>query len=160
MYRSCSTSIGIVLREAAVVEHQQELAALFQALDRMRDDRREVPQVALADVVDEGASLFVDGGDAGTPGEHVCPFGLLVPVHLTDTTGFQAHVDPGKFRGDRQLAHRHLARPATRDEAVARGGEGELEVRDRAVVGIGGGQQVGVLALGSRAPRARCAGPG
>ncbi len=138
---------GLVLREGAVVEDQQELTAVFEPLEGVGNHRREVPQVTLAHVVDEGASLLVDGGDAAAAGEHVRPLGLLVPVQLADAPGLQAHVDPGELGGDRQLAHRHLARPAARDEAVARGGEGELEVGDRAGVGIGGGQQVRILAL-------------
>src|SRR5947209_1508702 len=48
---------GLVLGEVAVVEDQQELAALLQPLDRVRDARWEVPQVSLANVVDEVAPL-------------------------------------------------------------------------------------------------------
>ncbi len=83
----------------------------------------------------------------GAAGEHVGPLGLLVPVQLADPTGLQPHVDAGHLRGDRQLAHRHLARPAAGAKAVARGGEGELEVGNGAGVGIRRGEQVGVLAL-------------
>ena len=58
---------------------------------------REVPQVADADVVDEVAPFLVNGGDAGPAGEHVRPLGLLVPVHLANTAGFEAHVHAGEL---------------------------------------------------------------
>ena len=48
----------LVLGEVAVVEDEQELAALLQPLDRVRDPGREVPEVARADVVDEVAALL------------------------------------------------------------------------------------------------------
>ena len=85
----------------------------------------------------------VDGGDARAAGEHVGPLGLLVPVHLADAARLEAHVDPGELGGDRQLAHRDLARPAAGQQPVVRGGEGELEVRDRAGVGGGGASRSG-----------------
>ena len=59
---------GVVFGEAAVVEHQQEFAAVrIEPLDRVRNARREVPEVADTDVVDEVAALLVDGGDARLP---------------------------------------------------------------------------------------------
>src|SRR5215218_1672502 len=135
------------LVERDVVEDQQELAALLQPLDRVGDASREVPQVADANVVDEVAPLRVNGGDTSVSGEHEGPLGLLVPVQLADPPGLQAHVHPGHLCSDGQLAHRHLARPAAREQAVPGGGEGKLEVGDRPGVGVGRGQQVGVLAL-------------
>src|SRR6476660_9738474 len=104
----------LVLREVAVIKHQQELDSLFQPLDGVGDTGREVPDVARADVVNEVAPLGVNRGDAATAGEHVAPFGLLVPVHLTDTSGLEAHVQTGHFGGDRQLTHCYLTRPAAR----------------------------------------------
>ena len=44
----------VVLVEFAVVEHQQEFRAIrTEALDRVGNARREIPEVADADVVDE-----------------------------------------------------------------------------------------------------------
>ena len=81
------------------------------------------------------------------PGDHVRPLGFLVPVHLADPARLQAHVDAGELGRDRQLAHRHLARPASAEQAVVRGVERVLEVRDRARVGLRRDEDVGVLAL-------------
>ena len=53
-----------LLAEIAVVEDEQELAAVaLQSLDRVGDAGREVPDVALADIVLEGVAFLVDGGD-------------------------------------------------------------------------------------------------
>ncbi len=136
-----------VLREVAVVEDEQELAALLQSLNRVRYAGGEVPQVADPHVVDEVRPILVDGGDTAAAGEHVGPLRLLVPVQLTDAAGLEAHVDPGKLGGDGQLPIRHLARPAAGEDTIAGGGEGELEIRNGAVVGLRRGQQVGVLPL-------------
>ena len=79
---------GVVLGEAAIVEHQQELAAVgAEPLDRVRDAFGEVPEVADADVVDELAALLVDRGDAGAAVEHVGPLGGLVPMQLAHAAG-------------------------------------------------------------------------
>jgi hypothetical protein len=45
---------GVVLVEVAIVEDQQKFAAVgAEALDRMRNARREIPEIADADVIDE-----------------------------------------------------------------------------------------------------------
>jgi len=134
---------GLVLREVAVVEHQQELAPLMKALDRVRDAGGEVPQVAQTDVVDEVAPVLVDGADACTAGEHVGLFGLLVPMQLSDTAGFETHIHAGELGGNRQLAHGHLPRPAAGQDAIARRCEGELEVGDGARIGFGDASRSG-----------------
>jgi hypothetical protein len=127
---------GLVLREVAVVEHKEELAALLQSLNRVRDACGEAPEVALADV-DEVAALRIDGRDASPPRDHVGPLGLFVPVHLADAARFQPHVHAGQRGGDGQLASCHLAGPPAAEKAVPSCGEGELEVRDGAGVRVG-----------------------
>ena len=48
---------SIVFVEIAVVEHQQEFAAVrIEALDRMRNAGRKIPEIADADVIDEVAA--------------------------------------------------------------------------------------------------------
>lgn len=84
---------GLVFRKAAAVENQKEFATFLETLDRMRNGGGKIPQIAHADIVDKGASLFVDGGDAGAAGEHVGPFRFLVPMHLANRAGLEAHVD-------------------------------------------------------------------
>ncbi len=59
---------GLFLREVAVVEDEQELAPVpLQSLDRVRDAGPEVPEVAFAYVILEGATALVGGGDAARP---------------------------------------------------------------------------------------------
>src|ERR1700686_5602940 len=96
---------GIVFVEIAVVEHQQELATIgIESLDRMRHTRREIPEVADANVIDESVPLGIDGRDTGGPVEHVDPFGSLVPMQLADATSVQAHVHAGDVLGDTELS--------------------------------------------------------
>src|SRR5438105_1861132 len=53
---------GRLLGEVAVVENEQEFTAVgLESLDRVRDSGREIPQVALADVVLEGVRILVNG---------------------------------------------------------------------------------------------------
>ena len=55
----------VELRRLAVVEAEDELAAvLADALQRVRQPGREIPQPALVHVLDVGAAVLVDGGDA------------------------------------------------------------------------------------------------
>jgi hypothetical protein len=54
----------------------------------MRDAGREMPQVALADIGDEGATIMVDRRDVGAPLQHIGPLALLVPVHLAGDIRF------------------------------------------------------------------------
>jgi hypothetical protein len=137
----------LVLGEAPVVEDEEELAPLLQALDGVRDAGRKVPQVALADVLDEVAPLGIDRSDARASGEHVGPLGLLVPVHLADASRLQAHVDPGQLRRDRQLARGHLASPPLRQKTIVGCGKGELEIGTVPESVPRGPKLVGVLAL-------------
>src|SRR6478752_5500981 len=131
---------GLVLREVAVIKYQQELDPFLQPLDGVGDTGREVPDVARADVVNEVAPLGVNGGDTAAAGEHVAPFGLLVPVQLADTSGLEAHVHAGHFGGDRQLTHCYLTRPSARGYSVPGGRIGEFEVGNGTGVGFRRGQ--------------------
>jgi hypothetical protein len=46
---------GIIFVEVAVVENQQEFAAVrVEPLDGMRDTARKIPEIADADVINEG----------------------------------------------------------------------------------------------------------
>jgi len=112
---------GLLLGEVAVVKDEQKFAAVaLDSLDRVRDARRKIPEVALADVVLEGATVLVDGGDPRPAFEHVGPLGRFVPVHFPDTAGLEPHIDTGDLGGDGQLARRRLPSPAAlRDMVVA-----------------------------------------
>src|SRR6266516_2694315 len=58
---------------------------------------------------------------------------------------YQTHIDACQGGGDGQLARRHLSRPASRQESIVRQGERELQVGDRARVGAGRGEDIGIL---------------
>ena len=101
LFRSVGEPVGererVIFAEVAVVEDEQELAAVaLKSLDRVRDAGREVPQVPFADIVLEGAAFLVDGGDPRPALEHEGPLGRLVPVQLADPAGLEPHVDQGK----------------------------------------------------------------
>jgi len=79
------------LREAAVIENQEELTALFEALDRVRDNRREIPEIAgptSSMNVRPSSSIAVIRARPASMYAHR----LLVPMHLADASGFQTHV--------------------------------------------------------------------
>jgi hypothetical protein len=54
-----------VLGEVATVKHQQELGpVLTQTLERVWVTRREIPQITLLQVIDEGTTIGVEGCNA------------------------------------------------------------------------------------------------
>ena len=84
----------LVLGEVAAVEHEQELDAVLERLDRVRQPGREVPQVADPDVVDEQPALLIEDADTTAAGDHVGPLGLLVPVQFADPPGVRRMFTP------------------------------------------------------------------
>jgi hypothetical protein len=104
---------GIVFVEIAVIENQQEFAAVgIEPLDRVRRAAGEIPEIADADVIDELVTLRIDRGDAGAAVQHVGPFGRLVPMQFANAAGVQAHVHPGDVLGNAEFALRDLPGPA------------------------------------------------
>src|SRR5438128_848491 len=100
------------LREVAVIEHKQELATIaLESLNRVRNAGREIPKIALADIVLEGATILINRSDPRLALEHVGPLGRLMPMHLSYPAGLEAHVDTGKLRSGRQFADCRLPAP-------------------------------------------------
>src|SRR5205807_9761971 len=100
------------------VENEKKFAAVrVEPLNGMRDARREIPQIADPNVVDEISPLGIDGGDARSAVKHVGPFSLLVPVELADAAGVEAHLHTGGTRGNAEFASRHLPGPSTRRQS-------------------------------------------
>ena len=115
---------GAVLGEIAVVEDQDEFAAVGpEALNRMRNAAGEEPEIALLDVGDDFARLGIDAGDAAHAVSDEGPFGGNMPVQLAHGARGQPHVDAGHRLGNREVAHRDLARPACGGMAVVDGRE-------------------------------------
>src|SRR5882724_3167479 len=138
----------VVFVEVSVVENQQEFASVGpEALYRMGNAARKIPEVADTHVVDKVSSLGVNGGDTGGPVQHVSPFGLLVPMQLAHAAGIEPHLHAGNRFRDTKLPLRHLTGPAAVGLSHVRIGKRETQVRRRA--GIRGGriEHVRVLTL-------------
>ena len=141
----------VELGRLAVVEADDELAPIrAHALQRMGQPRREVPQAALLHVLDVGAALPVDRGDAAGAARHVGPFGIEVPVQLADAAAGEPHVDARDLLRDLEIVLRHLARPATILDAARRVVEGGPEHGQLADIGRGRREGAGKLARHSR----------
>ncbi len=102
----------LVLVEGAVVEDEQELAAIVtKPLDRVRRSSGKEPEVTLAEVVDEGLVAPLERGDARPALQHVCPLTLLVKVELAHRSGLEPHVHARYLGGNRQLTYGRLSSP-------------------------------------------------
>src|SRR5207302_5555977 len=102
-----------LLGEVAVVENEQEFATVgLEPLDRVGNARREIPQIALADVILEGVCILVNGGNPSPALEHVGPLSRLVPVQLPNSAGGEPHIDAGNFSRAGQFARRRLPPPS------------------------------------------------
>src|SRR3981189_283024 len=98
MFEPVAEQECIVLIEVAVVEDQKELAAIrTESLNRVRNARSEVPEIAHPHVVDKVSSLRVDGRDPRGAIQHVGPFGGLVPMELTHAAAFRRMFTPAIF---------------------------------------------------------------
>ena len=105
---------GIVFVEIAVVEHQQEFAAVgIEALDRVRnaatENTRDRRRRRHRRNCCPWGSMAVMRARAV---QHVGPFGRLVPMQLANAAGIQAHVHAGDILGDAEFPHGDLAGPA------------------------------------------------
>lgn len=95
---------GVFFAESAVVENEEEFAAVRQSLEGVRDPGGEEPYVAFLQVVDEGLAAFVEGRDSHAAVEYERPFSLFVPVELAVCVGLEAHVRAGHCDGGWELA--------------------------------------------------------
>lgn len=103
----------VVFRRVAVVEAEDELAAvLADTLQRVRQAGGEVPQASLVHVLDVGAAVLIDGGDAARALGDEGPFGKYVPVQLANAAARQAHIYASDLFGDLEISLRDLTRPS------------------------------------------------
>ncbi len=111
----------IVFRKHTLIEDQEELASVWPpALDRMRKAGREIPQIALAHVVDKDCPIKIQYRDAGISIEHDGPLIGCMPMQFAKAARRQAHVDAGYVGGGWQFALRHLVSPAALLDALFR----------------------------------------
>jgi hypothetical protein len=92
---------------AHVIEREQEFrAGRARALQRVRQTRREVPQVAGLHVGNLRPPLFVEDRDPAFAVEHDGPFGLLVPVPRANAVAREPHVHTRDVGRDREVGLR------------------------------------------------------
>src|SRR6267154_4033271 len=101
-----------VFRKHTLIEDQEELASIRpQTLDRMRKTGREIPQIALAHVVDKDCPIKIQYRDAGISVEHDGPLIGCMPMEFAKAASRQTHVDAGYVCGGRQFALGYLVGP-------------------------------------------------
>jgi hypothetical protein len=146
---------GRVLGEVAIVKDEEELSAIgAETLQRVGVARWEVPQVALLEIVDEAATLGVEGGDADLAFENISPFGFLVPMELADDPFIESHVHTGQFFAGAELADGRLTCPATLLDADVGVGKGPAHVGDSTMIRAGRANKIRVLPFSRSVPRA------
>src|SRR5215207_7025041 len=89
----------------------KRLAAVGEALDRVRDPRREDHRSPTPTSAMKLRPLLIDRSEAGRFRRVRTPTRPRGASEVPDRSGLQVHVDAGHLRCDRQLAHGHLARP-------------------------------------------------
>src|SRR3981081_1018954 len=89
---------SVIFREHAFIKDEQELATVIRphTLNGMRIPGGEVPEVALAHVVDEHRSIGVQNGHASIAIEHNGPFICSVPVQFAEAATGKPHVNAGE----------------------------------------------------------------
>jgi hypothetical protein len=75
-------------------------------------------------------------------------------MQFAHAAGVEPHVHAGDILGDAELARRHLTRPPARLQSHMRVGKRETQVWQRAVVGGGRYEDVGVLPVAGDVARA------
>src|SRR6267143_1220961 len=86
----------IVFRKHTLIENQEELASVWtQALDRMRIAGREIPQIALAHIVDKDRPIRIQYRDASVSIEHNGPLIGCMPMQRAKAASRQAHIEAG-----------------------------------------------------------------
>lgn len=104
---------GVFLGEGAVVEDEEEFAALFEGLDAGRGSGWKESHVALFDVVDESFAVFVDGLDSSAAIEHQRPLVGFVPVQFAVGMWEKAHVNTSHCCCIGEIGDILLSRPSS-----------------------------------------------
>ena len=76
-----------------------------------------------------------------------------MPVKFANAAGDQTHLHAGHLLRQRKIAHRHLAGPAARLDALVRQSKGVLEWRLAARIGLRGVHRIRLLRLQTRVLR-------
>ena len=138
----------VVLVEVAIVEDQQEFAAVgAEPLDRMRNAAGKYQRSPTPTSSTKLRPCGVDRRDARGAVKHVGPFGLLVPMQLAHAAGVQPHVHAGDVLGDAKLARGDLAGPAAARLPHMRIGKGEAQIGHRPGIRRRRIDHIGVLPL-------------
>src|ERR1700744_5778078 len=101
----------------------------------MGQARREVPQIPFLQISDFRTSILVQNGDAAVSISHDRPFGLLVPMKLSDAVWPEPHVDASDRRGDFEVIRGNLPRPTAVLDSLGSKIEGSPKLRHAVDVG-------------------------
>ena len=143
----------------AVVESEEELAPVrTQTLQGVGESDREVPEVALLHVRDEGAAFWVEHGDAAIAVAHEAPLGGLMPVQFPDPARIETHVHAGDGGGNLEVGLGDLSGPAAVLDAARRIVERGPELRKVSDISRGRGERPRELPGQRRVPRSRIDG--
>ena len=104
---------GLKLVEVAIVEHQDELAAILaDPLNRVRYPAWKQPEIAFVHVLYKRAALLIDSSDTRAAGRHISPLRAHVPVQFANAAGDQTHLHASHFLREWEVANGYLAGPA------------------------------------------------
>ena len=124
----------------------------------MRESDREVPEIALLHVSDEGAAFWVERGDAAIAVAHEAPLGGLMPVQVPDAARIETHVHAGDGGGNLEVVLGDLSGPAAVLDAARRVVERSPELRKASHIGRGRGEGRSELPRQRRVLRSRIDG--
>ncbi len=129
MFKPVRQQESAVFIESTVIKGQQELTAVQpQSLNRVRNARREIPQITHANIVHEPGAVGIKRRDAGVAIGHVGPFALFMPVQLTNAPCIEAHIHARNRGGDAELTLSDLAGPSTAAFTYVRVTEGKAQI--------------------------------
>lgn len=114
--------------EIPIVENEQVLVLIRQALDHVRLAFGEVPDVAFVQDLELVAAVFVDGADADLALVDVAPLGNAVPVQLADAAFGQVLLGACDVVAGGQVGDDLLPHPAAGQLAGFGVGEAPFEV--------------------------------
>ena len=121
---------GVEFGGFAIVEGEDEFSAIrAETLQRMRQARGKVPQIALLHVRNRWAPLLVYDRDAAVVVSHHRPFRLLVPMEFANAAHPEAHVHARDRSRDREIIPSDLAGPTAILNALGSKVEGGPELR-------------------------------
>ena len=101
-----------------VIKNQEEFAAIFEPLNRMRNSAGEIRNVIFVHIIDKRTVCAIHGGYPRGAFNHEPPFCWHVPVQFANSARLKPHVHAGDRCGNRQISNSHLPPPAAFCHAI------------------------------------------